>query len=471
MRIHLLWIGSLFAYIFTIAFPLCTLAKDHSSKRGSTTPLLNNVTGQYETFEGSEREAFGEFLYRAAAKWGNGNVWIPNPKVWVQYESDMGERSAVDFENGVGRLQLLIRAADDPYSDEVKAHLKQGVRNLVLAEPKDPIEMIRGQESLSSKKGKEMPSGTNYKSYNGSGIYEVKKGDSLWKIAEKFNVSNKIIAQMNNISKDATLQIGQKLLVPEPSPHPLKLDKKPKTNALDPLLLGQIRMSDGRLVSRDILPDYAQELVQPQNFRVDNIKGADGTERLAVTLEFQLIPEHLEVRAKRYRPIVQDNAEKHSIYPPLIFAVIHTESAFNPRARSSTPAYGLMQLVPRGGARDAHRMLHGKDRLLTPKYLYEPKNNIELGTAYLHILVNRYMKAVHDPTSRMYCAIAAYNAGATNVGYALIGRKSMRKAISTINRMEPEAVYVKLTQSLPSKESRSYIKKIRDRIPLYARWK
>jgi len=42
-------------------------------------------------------------------------------------------------------LQLLIRAADDLYSDEVKAHLKQGVRNLVLVEPKDPIEMIRVQ--------------------------------------------------------------------------------------------------------------------------------------------------------------------------------------------------------------------------------------------------------------------------------------------------------------------------------------
>ncbi|OPX35556.1 MAG: hypothetical protein B1H11_08940, partial [Desulfobacteraceae bacterium 4484_190.1] len=221
------------------------------------------------------------------------NVWIPNPKVWVQYESDLGERSAVDFENGVVRIQLLIFAAADPYSDEVKAHLEQGVRNLVLAESKDPIEMIRGQESLGSKKGKER----------------------------------------------------QKLLVLEHSPHPLKLDEKPKPNARDPLLLGQIRMSDGRLVSKDILPDYARELVQSKDFKVEKIKGADGNERLAVALEFQLIPEHLEVRAKRYRPIVQDYAEKYSIYPPLIFAVIHTESAFNPRARSGTPAYGLIDAV------------------------------------------------------------------------------------------------------------------------------
>ena len=470
MRVHPLWLGGLFLFILKLPFPLCTLAKDHSPKGAPIAPLLNNVTGQYKTFERSERDAFSEFLRRAAAKWGNKNVWIPRPKVWVQYESDLGERSAVDFENGVGRIQLLICAAADPCSDEVKAHLEQGVRNLVLAEPRDPIEMIKGQQSLGSKKGKELPSGTDHKSYKGSGMYEVQKGDSLWKIARKFDVSSKVLAQMNNISKGATLQIGQKLLVTEPSPHPLKLDKKPKPSALDPLLLGQIRMSDGRLVSRDILRDYARELVQSQDFRVEKIEGADGTERLAVTLEFKLIPEHLEVRAKRYRPIVQVNAEEHSIYPPIIFAVIHTESAFNPRARSGTPAFGLMQLVPRGGARDAYRMLHGKDRLLTPKYLYEPKNNIELGTAYLHILANRYMKAVNDPTSRMYCAIAAYNAGASNVGYALIGRKSMRKAIPTINRMEPEAVYVKLTQNLPFKENRRYIKKIRDRIPLYMRW-
>jgi len=471
MKTHLLRIGSLFAFILTIAVPLCTLAKDHSSNRVPLSPLLNSVTGQYEMLEGSERDAFGEFLFRAAAKWGNGNVWIPNPKVWVQYESGLGERSAVDFENGVGRVQLLIRTIDDPYSDEVKAHMVQGVRNLVLTEPKDPVEMIKGQTSLGRTKGKDNPSGTAHTSRNGFGSYTVQKGDSLWKIGEKFNVSSKLIAQMNKLSKDASLQIGQKLRVPELSPHPLALDKNPKPAALDPLLLGQIRMSDGRLVSREIVPDYARELVQSQDVKVNKIKGADGNERLAVTLEFQLIPEHFEVRAKRYRPIVQDKAETFGIYPPLIFAVIHTESAFNPRARSRTPAYGLMQLVPRGGARDAHRMVYGKDRLLTPKYLYNPKNNIELGSAYLHILANRYMKAVHDPTSRMYCAIAAYNAGAVNVGYALIGRKSMRKAIPTINRMKPEDVYVKLTQSLPFKESRSYVKKIRDRISLYARWR
>jgi LysM repeat protein len=377
----------------------------------------------------------------------------------------------VDFQNGVVRLQLLIRTADDPYSDEVKAHLVQGVRNLVLAEPKDPVEMIGAQTSLGATKGKENPSDTNHKPYKRSGIYTVQKGDSLWKIGEKFNVSSKVITRMNKLPKDATLQIGQKLRVPELSPHPLALDKDPKPAALDPLLLGQIRMSDGRMVSREIVLDYARELVQSQDVKVNKIEGADGSERLAVALEFQLIPEHFEVRAKRYRPIVRDNAETFGIYPPLIFAVIHTESAFNPRARSRTPAYGLMQLVPRGGARDAHRMVYGKDRLLTPKYLYNPKNNIELGSAYLHILENRYMKAVHEPASRMYCAIAAYNAGASNVGYALIGRKSIRQATPAINRMKPEDVYDKLTQRLPFKESRSYVKKIRNRIPLYARWR
>jgi LysM repeat protein len=471
MRRHLSCMAGLFAYLWTISFPLCTSAEDHFAKKGPPAPLLKSVTGQYETFEGSERAAFDEFLRRAAAKWGKGNVWVPDPKVWVQYESDLGERSAVDFEKGVGRIQLLIRAADDPFSDQVKAHLEQGVRNLVSGEPEDPIEMIRGQKPLDRIKGKGMPSGTHHESSEGSGIYEVRKGDSLWKIGEKYNTTSAIIARMNSLSADATLHIGQRLLVPEPSTHFLEPDEKPRPAALHPLLLGQIRMRDGRLVTRDILPDYARELVQSRDLRAKKIRGADGRERLAVTLEFRLIPEHLEVRARRYRPLVQDNAGKHGIYPPLVFAVIHTESAFNPRARSGTPAYGLMQLVPRGGARDAHRMLHGTDRVFTPKYLYDPKNNIGLGTAYLHILAHRYMKAIHDPASRMYCVIAAYNAGASNVGYALIGTRSMRKAIPAVNRMEPEAVYVKLHQSLPFKESRSYVKKIRDRIPLYASWK
>ena len=100
-----------------------------------------------------------------------------------------------------------------------------------------------------------------------------------------------------------------------------------------------------------------------------------------------------------------------------------------------------------------------KSSPIYPLNLFETYNLLNDDTGEKAYQVYRYMNKVHDPTSRMYCTISAYNAGVSNVDYALIGRKSMRKAIPTINSMESEAVYVKLTEGLPSKENRGYLKK------------
>ena len=45
-------------------------------------------------------------------------------------------------------------------------------------------------------------------------IYDVQKGDSLWKIARDNNISVPELIKINNL-KDLTLQINQKLLVPK----------------------------------------------------------------------------------------------------------------------------------------------------------------------------------------------------------------------------------------------------------------
>ena len=45
-------------------------------------------------------------------------------------------------------------------------------------------------------------------------LYTVVKGDSLWKIAKNYNIPVTELIEMNNL-KDLTLQIGQQLLVPK----------------------------------------------------------------------------------------------------------------------------------------------------------------------------------------------------------------------------------------------------------------
>ena len=75
---------------------------------------------------------------------------------------------------------------------------------------------------------------------------------------------------------------------------------------------------------------------------------------------------------------------------------MHTESSFNPKARSPIPAFGLMQLVPKSGARDAYNYIYKQDRLLSDTYLYVPANNIELGCAYIAKIRHDYFKNIKD---------------------------------------------------------------------------
>ena len=107
--------------------------------------------------------------------------------------------------------------------------------------------------------------------------------------------------------------------------------------------------------------------------------------------------------------------EQYRISPSLVFAVIRTESNFNPYAVSSAPAYGLMQLVPTSGGREAYRKAKGQDVAPSRDYLFDPANNVELGTAYLNVLMFNQLEAVEHNVSREYCVIAAYNTGPSNV--------------------------------------------------------
>lgn len=90
--------------------------------------------------------------------------------------------------------------------------------------------------------------------------------------------------------------------------------------------------------------------------------------------------------------LVREAAERHHIDPALIRAVIETESGWNPTAKSSKGALGLMQLIPttavRFGVNDA----------------FSPQQNVDAGVRYLKTLLQRY-------NGNLDLALAAYNAG------------------------------------------------------------
>ncbi len=172
-------------------------------------------------------------------------------------------------------------------------------------------------------------------------------------------------------------------------------------------------------------------------------------------------------RSFNYLVSAKSNARRFNLQAQWLLAIMHSESSFNPMARSWVPAYGLMQIVPRTAGIDAYQFLYKKRRLLSASYLYNTRNNIETGSAYFHILYYKYLSSIKNPTSRLYCAIAGYNTGAGNVARAFVGTNSVKQASSVINRMSPEEVYAHLLQNLKYDEPKHYLRRVRARSMKY----
>jgi len=107
----------------------------------------------------------------------------------------------------------------------------------------------------------------------------------------------------------------------------------------------------------------------------------------------------------RYTTIVRVHANENHIDPALLAAVIEAESKFNPDARSSAGAVGLMQLTPTTAKGIA--LYTGGSRFRISD-LTDPDINVRYGAWYLRHLLNRY-----GNDERL--ALAAYNAGEDNV--------------------------------------------------------
>ncbi|MEM6914036.1 MAG: transglycosylase SLT domain-containing protein, partial [Pseudomonadota bacterium] len=109
-------------------------------------------------------------------------------------------------------------------------------------------------------------------------------------------------------------------------------------------------------------PQFFAQVVAAKPPSLSPVAGADGIERQVVTVNFSLLPDHIERRAKQFAPLVDTHTETFSVQTSVVWSVMETESAFRPRAKSHIPAFGLMQLVPWSGGRDAYRYVYKEDR-------------------------------------------------------------------------------------------------------------
>ncbi len=96
-------------------------------------------------------------------------------------------------------------------------------------------------------------------------------------------------------------------------------------------------------------------------------------------------------------------ARKRNLDPYHVAGLIRQESVFNPKAASSARAYGLMQLIIPTARMMARKYTNTSSRSISSRTLYNPRLNIELGTAYMREQLSKY--------GRIEYMSVAYNAG------------------------------------------------------------
>ncbi len=92
--------------------------------------------------------------------------------------------------------------------------------------------------------------------------------------------------------------------------------------------------------------------------------------------------------------MIYEASRRHALNPQVVAALIHTESAGNPRAVSRKGARGLMQLMPATAERFGAHV----------EKLNDPKENLEAGIRYLSWLIEQFPNDLSK-------VLAAYNAG------------------------------------------------------------
>ena len=437
----------------------------------------SDAVDEYNGYAEAMRAEYNAFLSSVKSMWGKDNAVEDTKTVWVEYGDDLKSRSIVDFEKGKIEVEILL----DDVSENESSIINQRLMNAV--------------DDLLNSRGETLP----YKS-------EIDKQQPLSQSPiltglvdfSKYNIPEKTQSPNN---KNLPLTVKPKKKTP-PTPvvkgktlNP-DMNKKAAVNKSDrtikkkPEKGAKKSAKSEQYADDDVADDYitedtsdvkgdtgdtvvansaetiAEAVVEQSLQTISTIKGEDEKVRKVVKIEMALVSDNLSKNAAVYKDYVEQYSRKFEIEQPLIFAVMEQESCFNPKAKSWVPAYGLMQLVPTSGGYDAYRYVYKNDWVPTQSYLYIPHQNIELGTAYLRILMNQFSSVI-DPDCRRLCVIASYNTGAGNVSRAFTGNTNIKKAIPLINEYSYQQLFEYLTSRLGSDEARKYVSGVSKRREKY----
>lgn len=199
--------------------------------------------------------------------------------------------------------------------------------------------------------------------------------------------------------------------------------------------------------------EYADYLLNSP--RTERVADEDGT---FLVISIPLVKPAYPRPVEKYRDWVSQYSQAFKVEPALVFAVMETESNFKPDAVSRSNALGLMQVKAEAAGRDIYRYIDQKPGAPKPEELFDERNNIRMGAAYLGLLKHEYLSEVRNLENKEMLSIASYNGGLSTV-LKLFG-ETPDKAIARINQLHPKQVYRKLRFEHASKETRDYLDKV-----------
>jgi len=398
------------------------------------------VTSQYDAYEQQQAREFEAFKKAVEEKWQDFKA--PSKKEYVEYDDDLDSRASVDFEKGEITVEVIV---EEDIPDPVSQPVNKVENNVPKQETKQETKQAPIPQVTQEKKKDTEPK-------------------SLKPIVEKTKTPEFQKEKLQQRSPELKKKISDKKLQ-----RKLADILKAKGDDGKPMLNKQVVDKKGKTVTPATAKAYASELVANATVATKTYKAKDGKKRTVYTVKIPMKSDHINTRADRYKQEVLKQSKRFNIDPIIAFAVMETESAFNPKAKSHIPAYGLMQLVPKSGARDAYLYVYKKDKFLDGDYLYKPGNNIELGCAYLAKIRHQYFKSIKDDERAYICVVPAYNTGIGNVAKALVNQAKLKPASQKANSMSPDQLYKKLHKDLKYKEARDYLERVWSRKDKYAK--
>ena len=352
---------------------------------------------------------------------------------------------------------VLMSALEKEYEDYIKAE-KEAYENFVKG-----VNQVWGKNNFVESTNKEW---VEYSDDNKSrSSVDFEKGEAKIEIivTQEEEKSNEAInKKVEDKLKELIVSRGKTKDYDSSKEKAIPLQNKP-------ILENQIKTPTGTVVTKENVNTAVKEIAKEVVVEKKEIKGDDGEKRQVITVKLDLAPDHIRTRAEEYKKEVEKYCRLYNVDPAMAYAVMQTESSFNPKAKSHVPAYGLMQIVPSSAGADCAQSLKKSFSKPTANYLYKPENNIEMGVHYLYLLKKRYYTKVENPKNQDLCVIASYNTGAGNVARALRGDTKISKAIPQINSMSYEELFKYFEKKLLP-ETQNYIRKVTERMNDFNKW-